>query len=69
MALNVVLSLEKLDMGTDSNRLVPDDTVQKGTRILEDHPNPLPICERCGIQVPEGWINNHHYTLDQCKQG
>ena len=32
-------------------------------RILEEHLNPLPRCEQCGIQVPEGSLNNRHYTL------
>ena len=37
--------------------------------ILEEHPNPIPRYERCGIQVPEGRINNRHYVSDKCKQG
>ena len=38
-------------------------------RILEDNPNFLPLCERCGSQVPAGRLSNHHYTLEKCKQG
>ena len=29
-------------------------------RILEEHPNPLPKCKRCGSQVPEARLNIHH---------
>ena len=36
--------------------------------ILEEHPNPLPKCKRCRIQVPEGRLNTHHYTSDKCNQ-
>ena len=38
-------------------------------RILEDHPNPLPRCERCGIQVTMVQINNRPYVLENYKQG
>ena len=37
--------------------------------ILKKHPNPLPRCEWCRIQVPEGRLNHRHYTSDKCKQG
>ena len=37
--------------------------------ILEEHPNPLPRCERCRSQVPAGRLNTHHYTSYKCKQG
>ena len=32
------------------------------TRILEEHPNPLPRCEQCRS-------HNRHYALEKCKQG
>ena len=38
-------------------------------RILEDHPNPLPRCERCGSQVTMLQINNRPYLLENYKQG
>ena len=38
-------------------------------RILEEHPNPLPKFEQCGIQVPAGRLNNLHYLLEKYKQG
>ena len=38
-------------------------------RILEEHPNPLPKCELCGIQVPLGRLNTRNYVLENCKQG
>ena len=31
-------------------------------RILEEHPNPLPRCERCRSQVPMGRLNICHYA-------
>ena len=30
--------------------------------ILEEHPNPIPRCERCRSQVPEVSLSNRHYT-------
>ena len=38
-------------------------------RILEEHPKPLPRCERCRIQVPAVRLINHHCITDKCKQG
>ena len=38
-------------------------------RTLKEHPNPLPRCKRCGIQVSAGNLNNRHYALKKCKQG
>ena len=38
-------------------------------RILEEHPNPLPLCERCGSQVPAGSLNTCHYAWEKCNQG
>ena len=37
-------------------------------RILEEHLNPLPKCERCGSQVPAGSLNTRHYATENCKQ-
>ena len=37
-------------------------------RILEEHPNPLPRCERGGSQVPAG-LNTRRYASENCKQG
>ena len=37
--------------------------------ILEDHPNSLPRCERCRIQVPAGRLSNIQSTSEKCKQG
>ena len=37
--------------------------------ILEEHPNPLPRRDQCGIQVPSGRLNNCHYASEKCKQG
>ena len=37
--------------------------------ILEYPPIPLPRCEICRSQVPEGRLNNRHYASDKCKQG
>ena len=37
-------------------------------RILEDHPKPLPRCERCRIQVPAGRLIKRHYMSYKCKQ-
>ena len=38
-------------------------------RILEEHPNPLPRCKRCGSQVPAGRLNTCHYASNKLKQG
>ena len=38
-------------------------------RIMEEHPNPLPRCERCGCQVPTGRLSNRHYMSEKCNQG
>ena len=38
-------------------------------RILEEHLNPLPRCERCGSQVPSVSLNTHHYTSESFKHG
>ena len=37
-------------------------------KILEEHPNPLPKCKRCGSQLPAGRLNNLHYASEKCKQ-
>ena len=39
------------------------------TRILDENPNPLPKCERCGRQVPLGRLNTRNYAYENCKQG
>ena len=38
-------------------------------RILEENPNPLPKCDRCGSQVPAGILNTCHYAFDKSNQG
>ena len=38
-------------------------------RILQDNPNPLPRCESCRSQVPEGRLSNRHYMSNKCKKG
>ena len=38
-------------------------------RILEEHLNPLPWCERCGSQVPTGRLNNRPYVSEKFNQG
>ena len=45
--------------------LVPDDTIH----LRHIHPNALPRCERCGIQVPTGRLNTRHFALEKCKKG
>ena len=32
-------------------------------------PQSLPRCERCGIQVPSGRLNTHHYASEKFNQG
>ena len=34
-------------------------------RILEEDPNPFPMCERCGSQVPMGRLSNCHYMSEK----
>ena len=36
--------------------------------ILEEQPNSLLSCERCGRQVPVGRLSNCHYMLEKYKQ-
>ena len=38
-------------------------------RIMEEHPNPFPKCERCRSQFLAGRLNTCHYALDKCNQG
>ena len=38
-------------------------------RTLEEHPNPLPMCEGCGRQVPGGRPNTRNCASKNCKQG
>ena len=38
-------------------------------RILEEHPKPLPRCERCGSQVSAGRLSKCHYKLEKYKKG
>ena len=37
--------------------------------ILDDHPNPLPKCKRCGSQFPLGGMNTRHYVSESFKYG